>query len=227
MNNNKKMKKIFLLSMLFFGMFLCVPANATTYTVAGLSPLTVYKVYVEAYNSKGKSQSSREAGFKTDNGSEVVLPPVIVPPIDNGLILGTYKTDGSVREVLTSVDETKAFVVDYDKGLSVLDISDNSQIKLLSTLSLSGWSKALALSLDGNMLFVATGTVGLQIIDVSDALNPKIVGKYSSENISDVKLSNDGTKAFITDGFLGLLVIDVSDTSSPKYIASFACCSCC
>ena len=65
-----------------------------------------------------------------------------------------------------------AFVADGNSGMQIIDVSNPSISKLISSIKTSGYSSDIALSPSGTIAYVAAGESGLQVIDISDVSNP-------------------------------------------------------
>jgi len=123
---------------------------------------------------------------------------------------------------ILSKDKTKAYVADGSNGLVILDVSDPSNPKKISSFEMVDDAVNATISSDETKVFVADGDDGLVIIDVSDPSNPKKISSFETENdASNITLSNNETKAFVSNGSKGIIILDVSDPSNPKEIGSY------
>ncbi|MFO7839834.1 MAG: hypothetical protein R6X08_10115 [Desulfosalsimonadaceae bacterium] len=119
-------------------------------------------------------------------------------------------------------------------GLKVVDVSDQTNPQIISTLSLDTDNKpiqATAADCLGSYLYLADNSFGLRIIDISKPENPGWAGEY--EQISQYTNQDDeqettsggyinicarevgsGRLAFVLDQYMGLRIFDVSGASS-------------
>ncbi|WP_428743722.1 cadherin domain-containing protein [Sulfurimonas sp.] len=138
-------------------------------------------------------------------------------------IIGSVDTSGYARSITLSADNTKAFVADGGSGVQVIDITDPTNPKIISSIYINGASD-IALSLDENQIYVSyfgsDGYGGMKIVDISDPLNLTIISSVSIlDEVSNIALSADGFTTFIT-GSSGVQIVDVSDSTNPTIISS-------
>ena len=105
--------------------------------------------------------------------------------------------------------------------MQIIDVSNPSISKLISSIKTSGYSSDIALSPSGAIAYVAAGESGLQVIDISDVANPVPLSTFDTSDYAiDVTLSLDGKTAFVADSSGGLQIIDVSIPDKPIALAS-------
>ncbi|MHA2244337.1 MAG: LVIVD repeat-containing protein [Candidatus Hodarchaeales archaeon] len=116
------------------------------------------------------------------------------------------------------VEDDIAFVVDYDSGLYIFNISDPA-----NPAELSHYSDVGAVHqpfFDQNLVYLADQTAGLRIIDVSDPENPVQVGQFhDGGEIMGVTVYEQF--AFLSDFEDGLEVVNVSDSTQPTEVSQY------
>jgi hypothetical protein len=98
-------------------------------------------------------------------------------------------------------------------GIALLDISDASNIEVLSKNTDSG-EKTGPIVLNGTRLFQCTRQAGVNIFDISDPLNPEfdsILPTYSAMHASFLE---DGS-VVVADGFNGVRIFDLDTEEKP------------
>jgi hypothetical protein len=130
-------------------------------------------------------------------------------------VLGSVSTLGKVKDV--AVAGNRAYVVNYDGTLHILDVSDSAHPQLLSSYNTPGnsWDVRVA----GNRVYVADGIGGLLILDVSDAQHPAKLGTFSTWSAYKIKVA--ANRAYIAGGITGLQILDVEDPARPSHLGSF------
>lgn len=120
-----------------------------------------------------------------------------------------------------------AFITSWDKGLSVVDISDPLEARIVANKELSGWAHHIAVD-DHNFIYLVSGWE-MWILDASDPLNLREVGYYSEpvdENSNIYPPTNvnyhgivvvENHAFLVTDGY-GLQIFDVSDRENPEKV---------
>ncbi|HDQ99926.1 MAG TPA: hypothetical protein ENN51_06550 [candidate division WOR-3 bacterium] len=103
-------------------------------------------------------------------------------------------------------------VVTY--AISIFDISDPSQLRLLSTTERRMCGEGYGLAYQANHLYLAREADGFEIWDVSDPESPEPVGELVS-SYAGFGLAVEGDYAFLATLSPDLRVIDVSDPRSP------------
>ncbi|MGD8569902.1 MAG: Calx-beta domain-containing protein [Gammaproteobacteria bacterium] len=117
-----------------------------------------------------------------------------------------YESNPSGSVVGIAVSGNYAYLADSTAGLQILDISDPTLPKLMSSISpLDAYDVAIY----GNYAFVAGGSWGLNIYDVSVPTAPQFLWKVTIANANSVAIS--GNYAYVTDQSVGLQVLDISD----------------
>ena len=122
--------------------------------------------------------------------------------------------------VASAVSGNTAFIADFDAGLQIFDISDNTAPTLISTFDTDGFVWDVTMSIDGNIAYLADEEFGVQIVDVSDRANPLLLGGFDTQGFSlDVTLSSDERTLFIADVY-SLEIVDITNVQSPVLLGS-------
>lgn len=128
---------------------------------------------------------------------------------DFQLGFGTYRvcgwkdTPGYAVDITLHPTEPVAFLACGTGGLVIVNYSDTSNIKIISTYSSGGYAKEVMY--ENNKVYLTTETRGLQIFDVTNPSAPVRIGtvptKYSMGLCADEKY------IYVADEIEGLLVI--------------------
>jgi hypothetical protein len=115
------------------------------------------------------------------------------------------------------VKDSYAYVIDFMRGLYIIDINNPSEPVINSSVDTSGF--AIDFYIDGSYAYIVDGSNKLRIVDISDTKNPSLIG---SVNVSGQPqgVSVSGTYAYVASGSKGLQVVDVSDSANPSSISS-------
>ena len=137
------------------------------------------------------------------------------PTLVGSYCTNTY-THGDANNV--TVSGSFAYVADYSRGLTILDISDPTSPELVSNYITNGYSYSVAIS--DTFAYMADSQNGLQVFDISDPASPELVGNCDTNGTAiDVKIV--GTLAYVADYAAGLQIIDISDPTSPTLIGNY------
>lgn len=132
---------------------------------------------------------------------------------------GTTHTDGFVKGLTTTEDQSKMFVATGEMGLSLYDISvfDDGYgvFPLLNSINLPGYAESVVLDEANQVAFIACGNAGLQVVDYSNSTNLKIIGSYQSAGYAK-EIIYENNKIYLTAS--GLQIFDVSLPSNPKIL---------
>ena len=104
----------------------------------------------------------------------------------------------------------RAYIAENDRGLLVLDISNNRPRLIFAGQGLRGEGIHLA----GGLLYLAAGEQGLIIYSLADPDSPQEIGRYSNlEDAKDVVV--EGRLAYVADETRGLEILDISSPTQP------------
>ncbi len=128
-------------------------------------------------------------------------------------LLGSFHTDSIISDI--DIAESTAYVLFYDTGLHIFDVSDPANPNLLGVYESTNTNTNTNRSLQvvGNKAYM-TDRDGMHIIDVSDSSGPSKLSFTETEGQArGITVAND--KAYVADGTRGLQVFDISSPSSP------------
>ena len=115
-----------------------------------------------------------------------------------------YHTDVETKGEWVAVSETHAYVVGWNSGLQVIDISTPSSPVIVGSFYDPSLPGAVAVS--GTHAYVTTG-VGLQVIDISSPVSPVIVGSLATPGIA-TDLGVSETHVYVADSESGIQVVN-------------------
>jgi hypothetical protein len=130
--------------------------------------------------------------------------------IDNYRNLATENTDVAVSGDIAVLATGGS--ISNNKDLQFLDISDLTDIRLLSTFTEASLPRAVDVA--GHYAYVADGGSGLRIVDFSDPTAPTTVGLISSGG-SAVDVVVEGDLVHVADRNALYRIFDVSDPANP------------
>lgn len=122
-----------------------------------------------------------------------------------------------------AVNGSTLFLPDYLSGLKIVDITNASTPRILSTLANPNGGNANGIAISGNVAFIAAEKAGLQIVDISNLSSPRslsLVANSLNGTAQDVAVS--GATAFVADGLGGLQIVDVSNLTAPRVLSTVA-----
>jgi len=126
---------------------------------------------------------------------------------------GGYQESDAVEGVTVSGDF--AYLADGPNGLIILDISNQSNPKMVGHYKhKSGYAEG-GITVSDNYIYIAYGSEGLLIIDITNKSTPKMIGSCdTSGHAKDVFLSDN--YIYLADWDNGLVIIDVTNKTDPK-----------
>ena len=137
------------------------------------------------------------------------LNPVVVGELDNGLI-----------SLNISLSENIVILAHAYDGMSIVDVSDPTEPRILSSIGKQRWATDFDIS--GNIVAQSYGD--LQLTDVSDSMNPEIISTLELEGAESVDI--DGSYAYIFAEcwidqytyYSYFQIVDISDPSFPDAV---------
>ena|GEM_PF-6086983 len=112
------------------------------------------------------------------------------------------------------INNGKAYVTGNNGGISILDISDVKNSKVIGTATgVSGFAYDIDIDFTKNYAYVAAQNNGLRIFDISNPENIVLLSTVESTHALGVDFSGDFV--YLVDASEGLKTIDVSNVSSP------------
>ena len=143
-----------------------------------------------------------------------------------------------VHSVITNAAATRAYLSYWEYGTVILDISDPSRPRLVSTLrdpaqlelphAHSAWltpdEKVLLETQEFGRFFNFSGTGYPRLFDISDERNPVLIGRYElpgaeASTVHDPKIV--GRRAYLSWYDFGVRVLDLTRPSAPREVAHF------
>ena len=120
-----------------------------------------------------------------------------------------YYDEGFYRNL--EIQGGRAYIADSERGLLILDISDDRPRFIYAEDELQG----TGLHLSGGLLYLAAGKNGLIIYSLADPDAPQEIGRF--RNLDDARdVAVDGYLAYVVDEPRGLEILDVSSPTQPK-----------
>jgi hypothetical protein len=125
----------------------------------------------------------------------------------------TYYDGGYYRNLKVSKD--RAYIAEIEKGLVVLDISQDLPVTVWA------WDQeevqGMGLHVEGDRLYLAAGGDGLYTFDIEDPDRPRPLGHFADlEDAWDVWAYGD--YAFVADIGRGLSIVDISSPEQPHQV---------
>jgi hypothetical protein len=134
-------------------------------------------------------------------------------------ILATYPTVNTPSNISLS-DDGKALYIVGKKGLSIVDIRQNDQIKTIMKFN-NGEAYYDVVEVAKNTLYLLSLS-GIDILDITDLTKPQLIGGFATLGQSrKITLSKDKTRAYISSGDSGIEVIDLKDKLHIQRSGSF------
>ncbi len=113
------------------------------------------------------------------------------------------------------------FTLNYNAFLTIIDVTNASTPRILSTLANStGLVVGNGIAISGDVAFVAV-SVGLQIVDVSNLNVPRTLSVVSNNlNGTALNVVVSGATVFVAEEKGGLQIVDVSNPSAPRVLST-------
>ncbi len=120
-------------------------------------------------------------------------------------LIGWTDTPGYVEHVAIIPGTDVALLACGYAGLQVVDFSDTSNIHVVGSCALEGYSKEIIY--DRGRAYITTETKGLQVVSVATPSRPQLMGVLDTEFARG--LATDGQYLYIADDVEGLLVVSI------------------
>lgn len=124
-----------------------------------------------------------------------------------------------------AVDAQHAYLIGWDRGLSIVEISNPQAPTLAGSMSFASNPKGLLL--DGATLYVGLYYSGFMALDVSHPAQPQALSDwaygnyiYTEQAVYALGMAKHGDTLYLSLGAQGLQVLDVSDNTQPKWLGS-------
>jgi hypothetical protein len=125
------------------------------------------------------------------------------PPVDVNVAAGKLAVQGQY-----------AYVLSFDNGLRVVDISDPEAPQLMGSFDPSG--PCVDFVVEADRAWVLDGFNGLYELDITDPSSPSVADVFTlASTYTATSLALSGNRAFVGHGFSGLQVIDL-ESSDPQ-----------
>lgn len=138
-------------------------------------------------------------------------------PAASGALLGGWAPDPQLAPAVTAVDlaDGRAYVA-HEERLTVLDLADPLQLRVLAEAKLDGPVSALAVR---RGLAYLADEASLIILGLDNPAKPRKLGEVRGDwSARDLALAGD--RLYIAGGEPGLAVIDIADPAHPFQVAS-------
>jgi hypothetical protein len=138
-------------------------------------------------------------------------------------IFSKIKTDLTVTTTNIVLKNDKAFILDEQKGLFILDISTPNTYRRIGSLTLKELAPdyndpGMCICIMDDIAYVGSFEYRLNIIDIKDLENPKYIKPYDiSAPVTDLVIKDH--LIYVTH-FYGLSIFDISSPLSPVEISS-------
>jgi len=143
----------------------------------------------------------------------------------NIIKVGSYRTEtgGSRKlDIALSNDEKTIFMANASQGLLVIDVSDPTNPKKISSYSTGNRVSSVELSKDNSKAFITDSSKGMIVLDITDLSNLTQIGRYDNGvYMDDITLSDDESKAFVVEYYNGLTIVDISDPTNPTKLGQY------
>ncbi|MEE4296255.1 MAG: hypothetical protein V2J20_06525 [Wenzhouxiangella sp.] len=214
------MIKRLLVVRLFFALYLCSHSLAAVSSIPGY-PESGHWPYgpVLAIETHAGSQDLLLYGEGT------VLQIVDANNPENLQRLSEVETGFMISSIDILDNGQMAAVVDRNKWISLIDISDPASPSLLGRYEVEDGRAPYGVAFGpagSNKLYAAVAPAGLWVIDISDPSMPTLDGSYiepGTDFVFDVEVLGDF--AFLADDRDGVTAIDVSNPEQPEFSARF------
>jgi hypothetical protein len=131
--------------------------------------------------------------------------------------VGEVPTPGEAVEV--DIRGGYAFIADGRRGLAIVDISDPTLPRLISSLDIPEYVWEVAAS--NGVVYVEVPTendIGIGVVDVTDPANPKLVRTFRRPpSVEDIAVSGD--LMLVTSREEGLVILDAKDPLNPVILS--------
>lgn len=155
--------------------------------------------------------------YLSDEKNGFTILDVTLP--DSPLQKGEY-TRLRPMSAFPSLDDNTIFIIRKTKGLSIFDISNKDEFKLLANYNRGLTINHLALDDNRSRLYLSHDQ-GISVLDISLIGNPReIVNFPLKDGANNVILSPDKNLAYVASGDNGVHVLDVSSEKTVSLIST-------
>ncbi|MBT6866483.1 MAG: DUF1573 domain-containing protein [Candidatus Marinimicrobia bacterium] len=128
---------------------------------------------------------------------------------------------GNIELLDIYIHENLAFVPGGLGGLNILDISDPTDVQVISEYSAYGcdYGRLYAWTVSGNYAYGTGRECGVKIIDISDPNSPQGAGDYGSQAYRYEHPSSSGNLLFLSRHQHGVEIVDISNGVPPTSLS--------
>lgn len=112
-----------------------------------------------------------------------------------------------------------AYLSARGNGMHIVDVSDPSNPKKVSTVNTQGSTRGVVVKDD--YAFLADGYNGFVIVDVSDPYNPIVVSRHNTSGTA-IDLDVQGEYLYLNDFLGGFKIFNVSNVNTPIKLSTFS-----
>lgn len=138
---------------------------------------------------------------------------------ENPSLIFNYTTNYDVTDIEIIGD--RAFIVNSDSGLIILDISNSSAPEVLGQYSGGANSYTADVEIWGDLVFLIFWENGLKILDIADPANIIEIGEFSETYLTTITLDTYSKLGYLASYNDGLVILNLTDPSSPIEIGRY------
>ena len=165
----------------------------------------------DTYDSQGKADDIFTDGFFAFVADEEGGLDILNIAKPDSIYLVTNYSTPDCYYISVFVYYGRAYIVDANTGLRILDVADPLNPKPMGILNFSYIPKSIFV--DDRFVFLANGGSGLEIIDARHAENPSFVCEFDTPGYACKAVEYDES-VYVADGS-GLVIIDISNPETP------------
>jgi hypothetical protein len=136
------------------------------------------------------------------------------------VLISNYQTDFDVTDL--ELEDDRGYMVSYDYGLKILDISNYSNPLELGHYLGPPDSVLMDVEITGNLAYLSFWNNGLQLLDCSDPSNITVLSEYNPVNISEFSyLTVEENYIYLAALNNGVVVLDTSNPYFPVEIGRY------
>lgn len=118
------------------------------------------------------------------------------------------------------IEKDHAFLVSYEGDTSILNISDYSNIQIITNNFVSS-DKMISILVNDTYAFLAAEEDGLYCIDITNISNPEILNKYTEIN-KPYRMFIEGNFLYVIDDDIALIILELKkDTGQTSFAVLF------
>ncbi|MBC8465732.1 hypothetical protein H8D57_01785, partial [bacterium] len=125
----------------------------------------------------------------------------------NPYLIGKVDTPGAARDIKLNEAGTIAVIADYQAGITLIDISEKSNPKVISSFLPARVDQVEKIFVVNNQAYFIDTNNGLFVADISDPELPFLSGRYDTPDPENLFVTSDEI-IFLADQDLGLIVLE-------------------